>query len=69
MAVKKRIVIDGVKYKVNTRTIKRMRKIIKRFEKRNAENISMISLQDEWLYCFNEYIKKYHNEGLKERRK
>ena len=69
MAVKKRVVIDGVKYKVNTRAIKRalrrMRKIIRRFEKRNAKNISMISIQDEWLYCFDEYIKKYHKERRK----
>ena len=69
MAVKKRIVIDGVEYKVNTRAIKRvlrrMRKIIRRFEKRNAKNISMISIQDEWLYCFDEYIKKYHKERRK----
>lgn len=69
MAVKKRAVIAGVEYKVNTRAIKRyirrMRKLIRRFERKNSSRLSMISLQDEYLICFDEYAKKY----IKERRK
>lgn len=42
------------------RTVKRMRRIVKRYEKANAEKIAMISLQDEWLACFTQYIKRYH---------
>lgn len=70
MAVKKRAVkamlIYGVDYVIDRRavkrSVKRMRRIVKKYEKANAEKLAVISLQDEWLACFDEFIKKYHRE-------
>jgi hypothetical protein len=42
------------------RAVKRLRRIVKRYEKANAEKLAIISLQEEWLACLTQYIKQYH---------
>jgi hypothetical protein len=48
--------VEGRDYVVNSRAVK---KAVKRYEKANAEKLATISLQEEYLACFTEYIKKY----------
>ena len=70
MAVKKRavmaVLIYGVDYVIDRRAVKRfvrrMRRIVKKYEKANAEKLAVISMQEEYLACLDEYIKKYHRE-------
>lgn len=70
MAVKKRavkaVLIYGVDYVIDRRavkrSVKRMRRIVKKYEKANAEKLAVISMQEEYLACLDEYIKKYHRE-------
>lgn len=70
MAVKERavraVLVYGTDYTINRRAVKRavrrIRRIVKKYEKANAEKLAVISIQDEWLACFDEFIKKYHRE-------
>lgn len=70
MVVKKRVImavlIYGVDYVIDRRAVKkavkRMRRIVKKYEKYNAEKLAVISMQEEYLACFDEYIKKYHRD-------
>ena len=56
--------VEGRDYVIDRRavkrTVKRRRRIVKRYEKANAEKLAIISLQEEWLACFTQYIKRYH---------
>lgn len=56
--------VEGRDYVIDRRAVKkavkRMRRIVKKYEKANAEKLAVISLQDEWLDCFTQYIKRYH---------
>lgn len=56
--------VEGRDYVINSRAVKkavkRMRRIVKRYEKANAEKLAIISIQEEWLACFTQYIKRYH---------
>lgn len=53
--------VEGRNYVIDRRAVKkavkRMRRIVKRYEKANAEKLAIISLQEEWLACFTQYIK------------
>lgn len=66
MVIKERVIICGVEFYIDRKAVKkavrRMRRIVKRYEKGNAEKLAVISLQDEYLFCFNEYLRKYHRE-------
>lgn len=61
MVTKERFVI-AVERRILKKVVRRMRRIVKRYEKDNAERLAVISLQDEYLSCFNEYLRKYHRE-------
>lgn len=38
----------------------RMKRIIRRYEKANADKLNDIPLSEEWAECFSEYCNKYH---------
>lgn len=55
MAVKERLV-----KKIKDRIMWwRMGRIIKRYEKKHKEDLDHITLQEEWLMCFEEYCARY----------
>lgn len=66
MVTKERVIICGLEFYITSKsvkkTVRRMRRIVKRYEKDNAERLAVISLQDEYLSCFKEYLRKYHRE-------
>lgn len=53
MVTKKRAVIKEWLF------VRRMRRIVKRYERENADHLSSISLPEEWVKCCEEYRRKY----------
>lgn len=53
MVTKKRAVIRERLF------VRRMRRIVKRYERENADQLSSISLSEEWVKCYEEYCRKY----------
>lgn len=57
MAVKKRALIaDRIQ-------AWRMRRIVKRYERLHKAELPYITLQEEWLRCFDEYCRKYRRRN------
>lgn len=45
---------------VKKRAVKRIRRIVKRYERLHKAELPYITLQEEWIRCFDEYCRKYH---------
>ncbi len=58
MAIKKRVI--GVKRWIRKRLFAwRMRRIVKKYEKEHRVELVLITLQEEYIRCFQEYLEKY----------
>lgn len=63
--VKRNYVVCGdfaVRRRAVKKAVRRMRRIVKDYEIVNAEKLAMISLQEEYLDCITQYIKRYHKD-------